>query len=157
MEAMNLLDITIKYFNIIVFVACVLFGIISFFASWIAWREIIHKRNIMRSIIAAYNITEDTLEKGRTRTGEIELDPAIVQTVFNSLQEVLNAMYGEIAGRPIPAREDRAHGDKKKGGLRSLTRFMGRKHPEERPMDAEHEVPALMPEEKDQHQSLSAP
>ncbi len=44
MEHMNLLDITIRYFNVIVFVLCVLFGMISLFASWIAWREIHRKQ-----------------------------------------------------------------------------------------------------------------
>ena len=66
MEGMNLLDITIKYFNVIVFVMCILFGMTSLFASWIAWREIHRKNNIIRSVVAAYNIAEDTLEKGRT-------------------------------------------------------------------------------------------
>ena len=69
METMNLLDITIKYFNVIVFVLFVIFGMISLFASWIAWREIHRKNNIIRSVLAAYNIAEDTLEKGRTSGG----------------------------------------------------------------------------------------
>ena len=79
MESMNLLDITIKYFNVIVFVMCVLFGMISLFASWIAWREIHRKKNIIRGVIAAYNIAEDALEKGRTPSGELDLDPMVTQ------------------------------------------------------------------------------
>src|SRR4030042_2835688 len=122
MEHMNLLDLTIKYFNVIVFVLCVLFGMTSLFASWIAWREVHRKQNIIRSIVAAYNIAEDTIEKGRTPRGEIQLDPAIVQTVFNSIQEILNAVYGEITGKSIPARDERIHGSSHSSGAGSLRR-----------------------------------
>lgn len=111
---MNLLDITIKYFNLIVFVLCVLFGMISFFASWIAWREIQRNRTIVRSVTAAYNIVEDTVEKGRTPLGDFRMDPALTATVLNNLQEILNAMYGEVTGKPIPPREDRGHGSKRR-------------------------------------------
>lgn len=139
MESMNLLDITIKYFNVIVFVMCVVFGMISFFASWIAWREIHHKRNIMRSIIAAYNITEDTLEKGKTLSGEVRLDPAIVQTVFHSLQEILNAVYGEISGRSIPPREARVRSERKSFGLKSIRSALKRNKPME-PLNPEGQL-----------------
>jgi hypothetical protein len=148
MESMNLLDITIKYFNVIVFVLCVLFGMMSFFASWIAWREIHHKRNIVRSILAAYNITEDTVEKGRTPSGDIELDPVIVQTVFNSLQEILNAVYGEITGKPLPPKEERAHGSRRSSGLEVLKNVFTKRQTEER-LDSESDVPSLVPEEKE--------
>jgi hypothetical protein len=111
---MNLLDITIKYFNLIVFVLCVLFGMISFFASWIAWREIQRNRTIVRSVTAAYNIVEDTVEKGRTPLGDFRMDPTLTATVLNNLQEILNAMYGEVTGKPIPPREDRGHGSRRR-------------------------------------------
>src|SRR4030065_2493141 len=88
MEHLNLLDLTIKYFNVLIFVLCALFGMTSLFASWIAWREVHRKQNIIRSIIAAYNIAEDTLEKGRTPRGELQLDPAIFQTVFHIIHEI---------------------------------------------------------------------
>lgn len=127
MESMNLLDITIKYFNVIVFVMCVIFGMTSLFASWIAWREIHRKKNIIRSVLAAYNIAEDTLEKGRTPEGDLELDPTIVQTVFNSLQEILNAIYGEVTGKPIPPLEERSHGSRLRSGLASVTKVWKRK------------------------------
>ncbi|MEW6532243.1 MAG: hypothetical protein AB1473_15515 [Thermodesulfobacteriota bacterium] len=156
MESMNLLDITIKYFNVIIFVMCVLFGMISFFASWIAWRELHHKRNILRSVIAAYNITEDTVEKGRTPSGELDLDPAIVQTVFNSLQEILNAIYGEMTGKPIPPREDRTHGSRRSAALGSLKKMLKRDEPDER-INSEHEVPSLVPEEKERHHGAYYP
>ncbi len=148
MESLNLLDITIKYFNVIVFVMCVLFGMISFLASWIAWREIHHKRNIMRGIIAAYNITEQTVEQGKTPSGDVELDPAIVQTVFNSLQEILNAVYGEISGKSIPPREERIRTARKSGGLKAIKRVFRRERTAE-PLKADTEVPNLMPEHRD--------
>ncbi len=152
MESMNLLDITIKYFSVIVFVMCVLFGMIAFFASWIAWRELHKKKNIIRSIIAAYNITEDTLEKGRTAVGGFELDPAIVQTTFNSLQEILNAIYGEVTSKPMPSREERTHGYGKPTGVRALGRAFRRKGAEER-LDIDHAVPTLVPDEKEHQHS----
>lgn len=149
MESMNLLDITIKYFNVIVFVMCVLFGMTSFFASWIAWRETHHKRNIIRSVLAAYNITEDTLERGRTPTGDLDLDPAQVQTVFNSLQEILNAVYGEITGKSIPPREERTHGMKSLRGFGGLRRvFKGDESDDA--LNADHDVPVLIPAD-DEH------
>jgi len=153
---MNLLDITIKYFNVIVFVLCVLFGMISFFASWVAWREIHRKRNIIRSVVAAYNITEDTLEKGRTETGEFDLDPSIVQTIFNSLQEILNAVYGEVTGKPIPAREERSHGRRKGSGLQAIKDAFARRETED-PINIDREVPTLVPDEKEHHSSVSPP
>ena len=156
METMNLLDITIKYFNVIVFVMCVLFGMISFFASWVAWREIHRKKNIIRSVIAAYNITEDTLEKGRTPSGEFQLDPSIVQTIFNSLQEILNAVYGEVTGKPIPPKEDRVHGMRKTLGLKAITKVLSRGEPQER-IDIDKEVPSLVPDEREHHQTAMHP
>ncbi len=154
MEHMNLLDITIKYFNVIVFVLCVLFGMTSLFASWIAWREVHRKQNIIRSIIAAYNIAEDTIEKGRTPRGEIELDPAIVQTVFNSIQEILNAVYGEVTGKSIPARDERIHGSSQPHGASSPKRFWKRKE-ESGPIDIDTGVPSLILEDKEHRQSVS--
>lgn len=156
METMNLLDITIKYFNVIVFVLCVLFGMTSLFASWIAWREIHRKRNIIRSVVAAYNIAEDTLEKGRTPVGDFEMDPAIIQTVFNSLQEILNAIYGEVTGKPIPPREERQHGSGKLAAVRNMVRVL-RRHPAEDRVNIDHEVPTLLPDERERHHSVSAP
>jgi hypothetical protein len=153
MEGLNLLDITIRYFNVIVFVLCVLFGMISLFASWVAWREIHKKQNIIRSVIAAYNIAEDTLEKGRTPRGDYEFDPAIVQTVMNTLQEILNAVYGEVTGKPMPPREDRTHGSKRLAGLRNLGKALKRR-PVEETMDAHTDVPALIPDRRGQEQSL---
>ena len=153
METMNLLDITIKYFNVIVFVMCIIFGMISFFASWIAWREIHHKRNIIRSVIAAYNIAEDTVEKGTTRDGELQLDPTIVQTVFNSMQEILNAIYGEVTGKSMPPREERTHGLKKSGGLSRFRKVFGHDEDMEEGLNAEHEVPVLVPDERDRPHS----
>ena len=149
METMNLLDITIKYFNVIVFVMCIIFGMISFFASWIAWREIHHKRNIIRSIVAAYNIVEDTVEKGTTRDGELVLDPTIVQTVFNSIQEILNAVYGEVTGKPVPPREERAHGSEKSTGVSRFKKVFGRSDEPEEGLDADHEVPSLVPDDRE--------
>jgi hypothetical protein len=154
MEHMNLLDITIKYFNVIVFVLCVLFGMTSLFASWIAWREVHRKQNIIRSIIAAYNIAEDTIEKGRTPRGELELDPAIVQTVFNSIQEILNAIYGEITGKSIPARDERMHGSSRPSGAGSLKRVWKRKEESER-INLDTGVPSLILEDKQHRQSVS--
>lgn len=149
METMNLLDITIKYFNVIVFVLCVLFGMISLFASWIAWREIQRKNNIVRSVLAAYNIAEETLEKGRTSDGDLQLDPAIVETVFHSLQEVLNAIYGEITGKPIPPIEERGHGSRKaKSGL-GRGKLWKRKSSVE-PLDIDDVAPPYVSEESEQ-------
>jgi len=156
METMNLLDITIKYFNVIVFVLCVLFGMTSLFASWIAWREIHRKKNIIRSVVAAYNIAEDTLEKGRTPIGDFDMDPAIIQTVFNSLQEILNAIYGEVTGKPIPPREERQHGAGKLAAVRNMVRVLKR-HPAADRVNLEHEVPTLLPDERERHHGVSAP
>lgn len=156
METMNLLDITIKYFNVIVFVMCVLFGMTSLFASWVAWREIHRKRNIIRSVIAAYNIAEDTLENGRTPDGELQMDPAIVQTVFNSLQEILNAVYGEVTGKPMPSRNERTHGSRSLRGVKALTKVLKRKPAEER-LNADKAVPNLIPDEREQHQYVPNP
>jgi hypothetical protein len=156
MEHMNLLDITIRYFNVIVFVLCVLFGMISLFASWIAWREIHRKQNIIRSVLAAYNIAEDTLERSRTPRGDFDFDPAIVQTVFNSLQEILNAVYGEVTGRPIPPREERAHGSGRLAAVKNLGRVLQRRESRER-VDIDHCVPTLIAEDKGREQSISHP
>ncbi|MFH1113434.1 MAG: hypothetical protein V1792_05890 [Pseudomonadota bacterium] len=156
METMNLLDITIKYFNVIVFVMCVLFGMTSLFASWVAWREIHRKRNIIRSVIAAYNIAEDTLENGRTPGGELQIDPAMVQTVFNSLQEVLNAIYGEVTGKPMPPREDRTHGSRRIAGVKAIGRVFRKKGGDEA-FNADRAVPQLIPEEREHHQYMSNP
>lgn len=156
MESMNLLDITIKYFNVIVFVMCVLFGMISLFASWIAWREIHRKKNIIRGVIAAYNIAEDALEKGRTPSGELDLDPMVKQTIFNSLQEILNAIYGEVTGKPIPPREDRVHGSRMLSATAALARVLKRDQADDRP-DLNHAVPTLIPDERERHQSISHP
>ena len=152
---MNLLDITIKYFSVIIFVMCVVFGMISLFASWIAWRELHKKRNIIRSVVAAYNIAEDTLEKGRTPVGDFNLDPAIVQTVFNSLQEILNAIYGEVTGRPIPSREDRVRGHGKSGRIRVLDHVLKRKETDAG-LNVDSAVPTLVPDEKE-HQHSATP
>jgi len=118
MEGMNLLDVTIKYFNVIVFVLCVLFGMTSFLASWVAWREIKKKNNIVRSVLAAYNVVEETLEKGRSADGDVVLEPSVVETVFNSVQEILNVIYGEMTGKPIPPRDERLHGSRKTSRVR---------------------------------------
>jgi hypothetical protein len=155
MESMNLLDITIRYFNVIVFVMCVVFGMISLFASWIAWREIHRKKNVIRSVLAAYNIAEDALEKGRTRGGGFDLDPVIVQTIFNSLQEVLNAVYGELTGKSVPAREDRSHGSGRLAKIAEFGRIWRNKEPER--MDLNHATPVLVPEDREHHQSISHP
>ncbi len=154
MEHMNLLDITIKYFNVIVFVLCVLFGMTSLFASWIAWREVHRKQNIIRSIIAAYNIAEDTIEMGRTPRGELQLDPAIVQTVFNSIQEILNAIYGEITGKSIPTRDERIHGTPQPSGAGPLRRVWKKKEELER-INIDTGVPSLILEDKERRQSVS--
>jgi hypothetical protein len=156
METLNPLDITIKYFNLIVFVLCVLFGMATFFASWIAWREIHRKRNIIRSVIAAYNITEDTLEKGRTAMGDFQMDSSIVQTVLNNLQEILNAVYGEITGRSVPPREERAHGSRRGVGLTAVKRFLKPQEAEER-LKIDSEVPNLVPDEREHHHIISHP
>ncbi|MGO9568886.1 MAG: hypothetical protein ACLP5H_15230 [Desulfomonilaceae bacterium] len=156
MEGMNLLDITIKYFNVIVFVMCILFGMTSLFASWIAWREIHRKNNIIRSVVAAYNIAEDTLEKGRTPIGDFDLDPAIVQTIFNSLQEILNAIYGEVTGKSIPPREERIHGSRKLGGLHAITRVWKRKDAGDQDNIC-NIVPTLIPDERDRTHSNAHP
>jgi hypothetical protein len=148
MEGMNLLDITIKYFNVIIFMMCILFGMISLFASWIAWREIHRKNNIIRSVVAAYNIAEDTLEKARTPIGDFELDPAIVQTIFNSLQEILNAVYGELTGKSIPAREERTHGSLKLGGLHGISKVLRRKEAAES-ANICNAVPTLVSDERE--------
>ncbi|MGB9616444.1 MAG: hypothetical protein ACP5M0_11435 [Desulfomonilaceae bacterium] len=113
MEGMNLLDVTIKYFNVIVFVLCVLFGMTSFLASWVAWREIKKKNNIVRSVLAAYNVVEETLEKGRSAEGDVLLEPSVVETVLNSVQEILNVIYGEMTGKPIPPLDERLHGSRR--------------------------------------------
>lgn len=156
MESMNLLDITIRYFNVIVFVMCVIFGMTSLFASWIAWREIQRKRNIIRSVLAAYNIAEDAIEKGRTPGGDFDMDPAIVQTIFNSLQEILNAVYGEVTGKPIPAREDRGHGSGKLAKVGAIGNMWRRKKEPER-MNINHASPTLIPEDREHHHSISHP
>ncbi len=155
MESMNLLDVTIRYFNVIIFVMCVVFGMTSLFASWFAWREIHRKRNIIRSVLAAYNIAEDALEKGRSHSGEFDLDPAIVQTVFNSLQEVLNAIYGEVTGKPIPAIEERVHGSGRLARVRELGRIWQRKKEPEK-MNINHATPTLIPEDREHHHSISS-
>jgi hypothetical protein len=154
MESMNLLDVTVRYFSVIVFLMCVIFGMISLFASWIAWREIHRKRNIIRSVIAAYNITEDSLERGRTHDGRLDLDPALVQTIFNSLQEVLNAIYGEVTGKPMPPREERGHGSRKARGTGRAGRVRKGKGACE-PIDVDKEVPNLIPTEREHHQCVS--
>lgn len=154
MESMNLLDITIKYFNVIVFVLCVVFGMISLFASWIAWREIHKNRNLTRSVVAAYNIAEETLEKGRTPLGELRLDPAVVETVLNSLQEILNAIYSEVTGKPIPAKEDRLHGPRRLRALSAATRVFKRKDHSDR-LNIDCAVPPLIAEERERHHSVS--
>ena len=156
MESMNLLDITIKYFNVIVFLMCVIFGMISLFASWIAWREIHRKRNIIRSLIAAYNIAEDTMEKGRTPQGELELDPDVVQTIFNSLQEILNAIYGEVTGKPMPARDERTHGPRKANRPGALGTILKRRRSEQEPVQ-DHTVPTLMSGDHEDHRLVSNP
>ncbi len=156
MESMNLLDMTIKYFNVIVFVMCVLFGMISLFASWIAWREIHRKKNIIRGVIAAYNIAEDALETGRTPSGELDLDPLVTQTIFNSLQEILNAIYGEVTGKPIPPREERAHGSRRIPGAATIAKVFKRQPADDRP-DINHAVPTLIPDDREHHHSVSHP
>jgi hypothetical protein len=148
MDSMSLLDITVKYFSVIVFVLCVLFGMISLFASWVAWRELHKKRNLIRGLVAAYNIAEDALDQGRDPMGVYRPDPAVTQTVFNSLLEVLNALYGEVSGKPMPAREDRGHGrDRAKA-----SGIMGRLFRKKKPTDL-YEVntvaPNMPPEDQD--------
>ena len=135
---------------------CVVFGMISLFASWIAWREIHRKKNIIRSVIAAYNIAEDTLEKGRTPIGDFDMDPAIVQTIFNSLQEILNAIYGEVTGKPIPPREERTHGSRKLAAMRAIGKIWKREPAHDR-VNIDTDVPELIPDEKEHHHGISAP
>jgi len=154
METMNLLDITIKYFNVIVFVMCVVFGMISLFASWIAWREIHKNRNLIRSVVAAYNIAEETLEKGRTPMGELRLDPSVVETVLNSLQEILNAIYGEVTGKSIPPKEERSHGPRRLRLIASATRVFKRKDAPDR-LNIDSSVPTLIAEDREHHHSVS--
>ncbi len=149
MDTMNLLDITIKYFHVIIFVLCVVFGMTSFFASWVAWREIHRKRNIIRSVIAAYNIAEDTIEKGRTPDGALHLEPQIVETVFNSLQEILNAIHGEVTGKPIPAREERIPGTTKTAASRGRSSLWRRSGDSSDTINIEKEVPALIPDTRE--------
>jgi hypothetical protein len=156
METMGLLDITIKYFNVIVFVMCVIFGMVSVFASWIAWREIIRKKNIIRSLVAAYNIAEDAVEKGQTPSGDLELDPAIVQTVFNNLQEVLNAIYGEITGNPMPSTEQRAHGPRESAAVSGAAKAFKRK-PRSQSPDIDNVATALVPEDREHRHFSSHP
>lgn len=156
METMGLLDITIKYFNVITFVMCVIFGMVSVFASWIAWREIIRKKNIIRSVVAAYNIAEDAVETGRTRSGDLSLDPAVVQTVFNNLQEVLNAIYGEITGNPMPSKTERDQGSRKLAAKLGVTQAL-RKKARSESLDIESAAPALVPEDRDRHHISSHP
>ncbi|MBM3299567.1 MAG: hypothetical protein FJY85_06415 [Deltaproteobacteria bacterium] len=156
MESMNLLDITIKYFNVIVFVLCVIFGMISLLASWVAWREIHKKKNIIRSVIAAYNITEDGLEKGQIPDREFQLDPAIVQTILNSLGEILNAVYGEVTGKPMPPREERAHGSRKASGGTVIARVFRRKGQEDA-LDVDKGVPTLITGDREHHRYIANP
>lgn len=156
METMGLLDITIKYFNVIVFVMCVIFGMISFFASWIVWREIHNKKNIVRSVMAAYNITEDAVEKGRTPSGDFSLDPAIVQTVLNNLQEVLNAVYGEITGKPMPPKEQRLHGSRRLAAMLGLGKVLSRKR-HTPVLEADISSQSLMTEDREHRHSISHP
>ncbi|MEW6348281.1 MAG: hypothetical protein AB1646_04420 [Thermodesulfobacteriota bacterium] len=151
MDTMNLLDITIKYFHVIIFVLCVLFGMTSFFASWVAWREIHRKRNIIRSVIAAYHIAEDTIDKGRTAEGELHLEPQIVETVFNSLQEILNAIHGEVTGKPIPAREERVPGASRNAASRGTSRLWRRSGDAKDTLNIEKEVPSLIPDTREYH------
>ena len=104
MEGMNLLDITIKYFNVIVFVMCILFGMTSLFASWIAWREIHRKNNIIRSVVAAYNIAEDmetgteTVKRGHAQMlkGGVIMD--VVTPEHARIAEDAGAVRGHGAG-----------------------------------------------------------
>ncbi len=152
MESMNLLDVTIRYFNVIVFVLCVIFGATSLFASWIAWREIQKKRNLIRSIVALYNISEDAIEKGGNIQGEWRLEPAIVQTVLNTMQEVLNAMYGEVTGKPIPIIEERTHGSKRI--LAGKISGVLKKKNQDDLLNVATETPNLARTQKERHQSL---
>lgn len=152
MYSMNLLDITIRYFNLIIFLLCVFFGLVSFFASWIAWREIHRKKNIIRSVIAAYNIAEDALEKGKTPSGDLRLDPAIVETVFNSLLEVLNAIYGEMTGKLVPARDERLHG--KRRLLHSMGFRRAQKEQKNSQSNLNTQTSVLLPEDEEHHQII---
>ncbi len=154
MESMNLLDITIRYFNTIVFVLCVLFGTSCMFACWIAWREIHRKQHIIRSVIAAYNIAEDALERGRTPRGDFQPDANVVQTVLNGVQEILNAVYGEITGKPIPPREERLRGTEKSTDDEGVANLWKRKQKAPR-LNIDTVVPTLMPEENRRQHVIS--
>ncbi len=153
MEGLNFLDLTVKYFNVIVFILCVLFGVTALFASWIAWREIQRKRNIIRSVIAAYNIAEEALENGRTGRGDFQIDPAMAQTVLNTLLEILNAVYGEVTAKPMPAADERAHGAKKRALLARVNSALFRKDPKNK-VTIDNAVPKLLTTEKENHQSM---
>lgn len=154
MESMNLLDITIRYFNTIIFVLCVLFGTSCLFACWIAWREIHRKQNISRSIIAAYNIAEDALERGRSPRGDFQPDASVVQTVLNGVQEILNAVYGEITGKPIPPKEERVPETEKSADNEGVTGIRKRKR-RAASLDIDTAVPTLMPEENRRQHAIS--
>ncbi len=147
MEGMNLLDLTIKYFNVIIFVLCVLFAMTSFLASWVAWREIKKKNNIVRSVLAAYNVIEETMERGRATDGDVVLEPAIVETVFSSVQEILNVIYGEMTGKPIPPLEERVHGHRNKARIRK--KFATSRTQEQAPLEIDAQ-PVEYIEEEDQ-------
>jgi hypothetical protein len=154
MESMNLLDITIRYFNTIIFVLCVLFGTSCLFACWIAWREVHRKQNIIRSVIAAYNIAEDALERGRSPRGDFQPDASVVQTVLNGVQEILNAVHGEITGKPIPTREDRLRGIEKSADTEGVARIWKRRQKKPKP-NIDTAVPTLMPEENRRQHAVS--
>jgi hypothetical protein len=156
METIGLLDITIKYFNVIVFVLCVVFGMVSVFASWVAWREIIRKKNIVRSLVAAYNMTEDAMEKGQTPSGDLLLDPTVVQTVFDNLQEVLNAIYGEVTGNPMPSKEQRVHGSRRLAAILGTAKAVKKKL-RSHGHDVDDVATALPPEDTDHHHYSSHP
>lgn len=152
MDSMSLLDITVKYFSVIIFVLCVLFGMISLFASWVAWRELHKKKNLIRGLVAAYNIAEDALEQGRDPMGVYNPDPAVTQTVFNSMLEVLNALYGEVSGKPMPAREDRGHGRDKNKRAGIIGKIF-RKKDRESQLYADSAPPNVIPEDQDDHRA----
>ncbi len=154
MESINLLDITIRYFNTIVFVLCVLFGTSSLFASWIAWREIHRKQNIIRSVIAAYNIAEDTVERGRSPRGDFQMDPSVVETVLNGVQEILNAVHGEITGKAIPPREERVRHTEESTARTGLARVWKRKE-DIRHFDIDTAAPELILEERGHQRAIS--
>ncbi len=152
MDSMSLLDITVKYFSVIIFVLCVLFGMISLFASWVAWRELHKKKNLIRGLVAAYNIAEDALEQGRDPMGVYRPDPAVTQTVFNSMLEVLNALYGEVSGKPMPAREDRGHGRDKNKNAGIIGKIF-RKKDRENQLYVDSAPPNIIPEDHDDHRA----